>query len=101
MVSRPSAQRDTAIFFGGGFLKKATAETHAQILTYNTSNDAGPRKEVSFGGRETNIYGLDPHFPQNRHYWAPFRRDLEFSLENGFNIRRLVRKRPLIVVVAQ
>jgi len=38
-----------------GFLRKATAETHAPILTQNTSNDAVPRKEVPFGGRETKI----------------------------------------------
>jgi len=36
------------------FLRKATAETRAPILTQkNTSIDAVPRKEVSFGGRET------------------------------------------------
>ena len=44
------------IFFGGGrFLRKATAETRAPILTQNASNDAVPRKEVPFWGRETNI----------------------------------------------
>ena len=37
------------------FLRKATAETRAPILTQNTSNDAFPRKEVPFGGRETKI----------------------------------------------
>jgi len=31
------------------FLRKATAETRAPILTQNTSNDAVPRKEVPFG----------------------------------------------------
>ena len=41
--------------FGGGVLKKATAETRTPILTQNTSNDAVPRKEVPFAGRETNI----------------------------------------------
>jgi len=43
------------LFFGGGFLRKATAETRVPILTQNTSNDAVPRKEVPFGGRETKI----------------------------------------------
>jgi len=43
----------TRLFFW--FLRKATAETRAQILTQNTSNDAVPRKEVPFGGRETKI----------------------------------------------
>jgi len=42
-------------FLGGGFLRKATAETRAPILTQNTSNDVDPRKEVPFGGRETKI----------------------------------------------
>jgi len=37
------------------FLRKATAEMRAPILTQNTSNDAVPRKEVPFRGRETNI----------------------------------------------
>ena len=51
-------------YFWGGFLRKATAETRAPILTQNTWNDAVPHKEVPFGGRETKIYGFDPHFPQ-------------------------------------
>jgi len=37
------------------FLRKATAETRAPILTQNKSNDAVPRKEVPFRGRETKI----------------------------------------------
>ena len=49
-------QSNSAIFFlGGGFLRKATAETRAPILTQNTSNDAVPRTEVHCGGRETKI----------------------------------------------
>ena len=47
-------QSDSATFFLG-FLRKATAETRAPILTQNTSNDVVPRKEVPFGGRETKI----------------------------------------------
>jgi len=42
-------------WLGGGVMRKATAETRAPILTQNTSNDAVPRKEVPFAGRETNI----------------------------------------------
>jgi len=42
-------------FAAGGFLRKATAETRAQILTQSTSNNAVPRKEVPFEGGETNI----------------------------------------------
>jgi len=51
--------------------------------------------------RNQNLRFLDPHFPKNRHFWAPFRRHRIFSPENGFNIERLESKRPLIVVVAQ
>jgi len=40
-------------------------------------------------------------FPQNRHFWAPFRRDIEFFARKRLNIGRLESKRPLIVVVAQ
>ena len=47
--------RDFAPVTFFGFLRKATAETRAPILTQNTSNDAVPRKEVPFGGRETKI----------------------------------------------
>jgi len=38
-----------------GLLRKAAAEMRAAILTQNTSNDAVPRKQVPFGGRETKI----------------------------------------------
>jgi len=62
----------------------------------------GSAQGSAFGGLKTNIQGLDPHFPQNRHFRAPFRWDFEFfSLENGFNIGRLESKRHLIVVGAQ
>ena len=44
----------TRLLFGG-FLRKATTETRAPILTQNTSNDAVPRKEVPFGGSQTKI----------------------------------------------
>ena len=43
------------VYYFFWFLRKATAETRAPILTQNTSNDAVPRKEVPFGGRETKI----------------------------------------------
>ena len=48
------APKVTGLFFFW-FLRKATAETRAPILTQYTSNDAVPRKEVPFGGRETEI----------------------------------------------
>jgi len=50
-----SAQSDSATFLG--VLEKGyryTAEARAPILTQNMSNDAVPREEVPFGGREIN-----------------------------------------------
>jgi len=63
-----------------GLLRKATAETRAPILTQNTPNDT-----TRFRGRKC-LLGLakpiskvwTPIFPQNRHFWAPFRRDFDF-----------------------
>ena len=54
---RAPRHKVTRLFFwGGGFLRKATAETCAPIiLTQNTSNDEVPRKEVPFGGSKTKI----------------------------------------------
>jgi len=49
----PLGKKRLGYFFG--FLRKATAETRALILTQNTSNEVVPRKEVPFGGRETKI----------------------------------------------
>ena len=49
----PLGRKWLGYFFG--LLRKATAETRAPILTQNTSNDVVPRKEVPFGGRETEI----------------------------------------------
>ena len=91
----------TQLFCFFGFLRKATVDTRAPILTQNTSNDAVPRKEVPFGGRKTKIQGFDPHFPKNRHFGPHFDGTEFFSPENGFTIGRLESKRPLIVVVAQ
>ena len=54
-------------------MRKATAKTRAPILTQNTSNDAVLRKNAFWELRK-NIQGLDNHFPQNRHFRAPFRR---------------------------
>ena len=72
------------------------------MLTQNTSNDAVPRKEVPFGGRESSILGLDPHFSKKNAIFGPILTGLIiFSHENGFNIGRLESKRPLIIVVAQ
>ena len=61
------------------FLRKATAETRAPILTQNTSNDAVSRKEVPclLGVAKPKSKVSTPIFPKKRHFWAPFRRDLK------------------------
>ena len=53
-----------------------------------------------WGSRNQNLR-FRPPFPENRHFWTPFRRNRIFLPENDFNIGRLESKRPLIVVVAQ
>jgi len=50
---RAPRHKVTRLFLG--FLRKATAETRAPILTQHTSNDAVLRKKVPFWGCETNI----------------------------------------------
>jgi len=81
VISRPSAQSDSAIF---GVLEKGYSETRAPILTQNTSNDAVPRKEVPFGVAKPKSKVSTPIFPR-KHFWAPFRRDLK----NFFARKRL------------
>ena len=56
MISRPSVQSDSAIFFWGGVLEKGySRDARTDFDEKNTSNDVVPRKEVPFGGRETKI----------------------------------------------
>jgi len=84
---RPSAQSDSATFFGGGGnLRKATAETRAPILTKNTSNDAVPRKEVPFGVAKPQSKVIASIFPKTA-ILGPISTGIGiFSPENGFNI---------------
>jgi len=99
VISRPSAQSDSAIF-GGWVLEKGysqDARTNFDSKYVKRRGSTGnPCKEVLFGGRETNIWGLDPHCPKTP-FLSPISTELRFfSPENGFNIGR-----PLIVVGAQ
>ena len=72
------------------FLRKTTAETRAPILTQNTSN--GSAQGSAFWGSQN----------QNLRFRLPLsQKTAIFGPENVFNIGRLERKRPLIVVVAQ
>jgi len=54
-----------------GFLRKATAETRAPILTQNMSNDVVPRKQVPFGGRETKNLRFRHSFSQKTAIFGP------------------------------
>ena len=71
---------------GWGFLRQATIEKRAPILTQNSSKDAVPRKEVPFGKLKTNIYVVDPYFPKKRHFGAQFRRDNFFSPKSALTL---------------
>ena len=55
MRMRDFAPLVTRLLFWGVLEKGYSRETRAPIFTQNTSNDAVPRKEVPFGGHETNI----------------------------------------------
>ena len=73
-------------FFGGeGFLRKATAEMRAPILTQNTSNDAVPRKEVPFGVAKPISKVWAPIFTK-KNFWAPFRRDNFFRPKTALTL---------------
>jgi len=62
----------------------------------------GSAQGSAYWGPQNQYLRFGPSFSQKRHFGAPFRRDLEFfSPENDYNIGRLERKRPLIVVLAQ
>jgi len=52
----------------------------------NTSNDAVPRKEVPFGVAKPKSKVSAPIFPQNRHFWAPFRRDNFFRPKTALTL---------------
>ena len=73
----PLGQSDSAFFFGGGFSRKATAETSTPILMQNMPKDAVLCKEVPFGDRKNHYLRFRPHIPPKLLFWAIFRRDLE------------------------
>jgi len=53
------------------FFSEATAGAPTLIFTQNTSKDTVPRKDVPFGGLETKIECLDPHFREKPPFWGP------------------------------
>jgi len=85
-------------YFLGGFLRKATAETHRfwRKIRQTTQFRA-------FWGSRNQYLRFGPPFPPppKTAIFGPFRPDRIFLPENGFNIGRLECKRPLIVVGAQ
>jgi len=85
-------------FFWGGFLRKAIAETRLPILTQNTSNDAVPHNEVPLGVAKPISKVWTPIFPQNRHFWAPFRRNLQL-VQRGRGFQKCNRFWPLLTGV--
>jgi len=60
------------------FLRKATAETCAPILTKYVKRRRSTQGSAFLGVAKPKPKVLTPIFPQNRHFWAPFRPDLQF-----------------------
>jgi len=78
--------------------------THSQDGT--TDIDAkyvkrrGSAEGCAFWGSQNQNLTSTPLFSQNRHFGTLFRRCLEISAENSFNIRGAKSKRPLNVIAA-
>ena len=83
------------------FFSEATAEAPTLIFMQNTSKDAVPRKDVPFGGLETKIEWLDPHFREKPPFLGPVLAGLrKFSTENRLTVGMLTSKLPFIIIVA-
>ena len=92
------------LFFWGGVVleKGCSRDASTDFDAKYVKRRGSAQRSALWGWRNQNLRFRPPFSPQNRHFWAPLRRDLEFfSPENGFNIRRLESKRHLIVVAAQ
>jgi len=63
----------TRLFF---VLEKGYSRDARTDFDANTSNDTVLRKEVPFGVVKPKSKVSTPIFPQNRHFWAPFRREM-------------------------
>jgi len=60
----PRVKRGLPFFWGGGgFSRKATAETSTPILMQNMPKDAVLCKEVPFGDRKNHYLRFRPHIP--------------------------------------
>jgi len=83
------------------FILSPTAEAPTLTCTQNTSKDAFPRNDVPFGGFESKIWRLDPHFREKLPFLGPVLAGLrKFSAENRLTMGRLTSKLPFIVIVA-
>ena len=81
------------------FILSPTAEAPKLIFTQNTSKDAVPRKDVPFGGLETKIEWLDPHFREKPPFCGPVLAGLrKFLTENHLTMMMLTSKLPFIIV---
>ena len=98
VISRPLGQSDSANFLGEAVLEKGYRRD------YRTDFDAeyvirrgSAQGSVFFGSRNQYLRFRLPFFPKAP-FWGPTGL-INFWPENGFNIKRLESKRPLIVVV--
>ena len=79
VISRPSAQSDSATFFGGGVLEKGYSRDACTDFDAKYVKLRGSAQGSAFWGvAKPKSKVSTPIFPKTRHFWAPFRRDLEF-----------------------
>ena len=79
VISRPSAKSDSATFFWGGGSWERLQPRRAHRFWHKIRQTTWFRARKSLlGGAKPKSKVLTPIFPKNRHFWAPFRRDLEF-----------------------
>ena len=68
----------TQLLFWGGVLEKGYSRDAYTDFDAKYVKRRGSAQGSAFWGSRNQNLRFRPHLPQNRHFWAPFRRDLEF-----------------------
>ena len=98
VISRPSAQSDSATFL---VLEKGYSQDACTDFDAKYVKRRGSAQGSAFWGSRNHHLRFRPPFSQKTAILGPISTGLRiFSPENGFNIGRFESKRPLIVVVA-
>ena len=77
VISRPSAQSDSATFLGGSWERLQPRRAHRFWRKIRQTTWFRARK-CPLGVAKPKSKVLTPISPQNRHFWGPFQMDLEF-----------------------